>query len=134
MRLYAPIEWWESTEEQREKNCNGCGSGLDLSGKLVPDTMYGLNIRPCCCAHDFMYLKGITFGDKLFADAMFLLNLTLAIIAKGGILMLPRLLRATKYFVAVVKAGDNSFFDHKEKNNTLEITFKGNFRELEELK
>lgn len=134
MRLYAPIEWWESTKEQREKNCNGCGSELDLSGKLVPNTMYGLDVMVCCCVHDFMYLNGTTLGDKLFADSMFLLNLTLLIIKAGGFFMLLRLLRATKYFVAVVKAGDKSFFDGKPINEELNITFKGNFRELEEIK
>lgn len=131
MKLYAPIEYWNAAQKQRAENCNGCGSELDLSGKLVPDTMYGLNIRQACCIHDWMYRFGKTYADKLFADAIFLLNLCLIIIAKSNwFTMGLRLLRATKYFVAVVKAGEESFFYEKEKNKVMHITFKGTFMEM----
>ena len=126
---YAPKEWWEHKAKVIKEDCNGCGSELDLSGKLVPDTLYGLNIRNnCCCPHDFMYKYGITCLDKIFADCMFLYNMVATIINKGGWLMLPRLLRATKYFVAVVKYGETSFFNGKEISERNEITFKGEFR------
>lgn len=132
MKLYAPLHYWNSTKEQRESDCNGCGSELDLSGKLVPNTMYGLNIRPACCVHDFMYIHGKTYADKLFADAIFLLNLCVIIIEKSNWFTMGfRLLRATKYFVAVVKAGDDSFFHKKDKNDDMYITFHGTFKEIE---
>ena len=129
--IYAPKEWWENKEKAIKKDCNGCGSDLDLSGKLVPNTIYGLNIRDrCCCPHDFMYKYGKTWLDKIFADVMFLYNMTAVIINKGGWLTLFRLLRATKYFVAVIKGGDNSFSDDGKKivSDDKEITFKGEFR------
>jgi hypothetical protein len=126
--LYAPGEFWAATEEVRAKHCNGCGSELDVSGKLVPDTMYGLDVRSACCIHDWMYAFGKTAGDKLFADAVFMMNMAAIIISHGGWLMLPRLLRATKYYVAVATAGNDSFWYEKERNNVKSITFRGNFQ------
>ena len=132
MKLYAPNEYWAASKEERETHCNGCGSELDLSGKLVPNTMYGLNVRQACCIHDWMYYFGKTYADKLFADAIFLLNLTVMILDKSGWWSkLPRLLRATKYFVAVARYGDKSFFDDKEGNTDMYITFKGTFKAIE---
>lgn len=130
--IYAPKDWWGKREQSIKEDCNGCGSDLDLSGKLVPDTIYGLNIRnECCCPHDFMYKYGVTFNDKIFADCMFLYNMVATILNKGGLLTIPRLLRATKYFIAVVKYGDKSYKDGKiailESNN---ISFKGEFRNV----
>jgi hypothetical protein len=128
-KLYAPKEYWDASDEEREANCNGCGSELDLSGTLVPNTMYGLNVIQACCIHDWMYAKGQTLADKLFADCMFLFNLVIIILNSSGLLLkIPRLLRATKYFIAVVRYGETSFFDNKEKNEATYITFKGEFR------
>ncbi len=131
LQLYAPFEFWTASQSERKANCNGCGSELDLSGKLVPNTMYGLDVRIACCIHDWMYAKGSTLADKLFADAIFLLNLSLLIIDGSSLLTMPlRLLRASKYFVAVVKAGEESFFYNKSKNKEMYITFKGTFKEV----
>jgi len=128
--LYAPKEWFENKEQSIKKDCNGCGSDLDLSGKLIPDTIYGLNIKEeCCCPHDWGYKYGITYLDKMFTDVMFLYNMTALIINKGGWLTVPRLLRATKYFIAVVKYGEESFADGKEFiSSANKITFQGEFR------
>lgn len=135
---YAPKEWWANKEKAIKEECNGCGSDLDLSGKLVPDTIYGLDIsKEACCPHDYMYKYGITYLDKIFADVMFLYNmvaliLTQAVIGKwyDKVLVIPRLLRATKYFTAVVAKGDNSFVDDGKKvvRDEKIITFKGEFR------
>lgn len=138
--LYAPKEWWENREKAIKEDCNGCGSELDLSGKLVPNTIYGLDIsKECCCPHDWMYKYGKTWLDKIFADVMFLYNMTAVILnaaldkswySKDSLLVVPRLLRGTKYFVAVVKAGDNSFADDGNKivSDEKYISFKGEFR------
>lgn len=134
MKLYAPKEWWEALPTLREEHCNGCGSELDLTGKLVPNTLYGLNVRVACCVHDWMYIKGETQGDRLFADAVFLLNMTVIILAKGGWLCALRLLRASKYFAAVAWKGGDSFFHEKEENGDYHITFKGEFRDYKEEK
>jgi hypothetical protein len=128
--FYAPKEWWEHREKAIQEDCNGCGSDLDLSGKLVPNTLYGLDIsKTCCCPHDFGYKYGLTWLDKMFTDVMFLYNMTALIINTGGWLTVPRLLRATKYFIAVVKYGEKSFADGKESvSDEKIITFKGEFR------
>lgn len=86
-----------------------------------------------CCIHDWMYKFGKTKGDKLFADAIFLLNMTVIIVDRGGWLCSLRLLRASKYFAAVAWKGDNSFFYEKDIDEAYTITFKGSFRELEEI-
>lgn len=131
MKLYAPYEYWLASHEDREKNCNGCGSGLDLSGKLVPNTMYGLDIVLACCIHDWMYKYGRTLGDKLFADSMFLLNMTIIILNRSGwFLKVPRLLRAGKYFAAVAAKGNESFFHEKRPNEDMSITFAGTFKSI----
>ena len=130
MKLYAPKEYWNATQEERDANCNGCGSELGVSKYLVPNTMYGLDVRKACCIHDWMYIKGETYGDRLFADGFFLVNLAQIIIDKGGWLMTPRLFRATKYCVAVLVKGTESFFHEKEINNDLRITFNGIFKEI----
>lgn len=92
--------------------------------------MYGLDIsKTCCCPHDFGYKYGLTWLDKMFTDVMFLYNMTALIINTGGWLTVPRLLRATKYFIAVVKYGEKSFADGKESvSDEKIITFKGEFR------
>jgi len=128
--FYAPKPFFEHKAQSIKKDCNGCGSDLDLSGRLVPDKLYGLDIKDeCCCPHDFGYKYGVTWLDKMFTDVMFLYNMTATILNKGGWLTIPRLLRATKYFVAVVKYGDKSFADGKESvSDEKIITFKGEFR------
>ena len=128
MKLYAPKEYWEASKEEREDNCNGCGSELGLS-RLIPESILGLKIKPVCCKHDWMYVFGKTLGDKLFADAMFIYNLTVLILRGSKWLVIPRLLIASNYYIGVVVAGNDSFFVNKERNKDSNITFKGEFRD-----
>lgn len=128
--FYAPKVWWENKETSIKEDCNGCGSNLDLSGKLVPNKIYGLDIsEACCCPHDFGYKYGTTNLDKMFTDVMFLYNMTALILNKGGLLTIPRLLRATKYFIAVVQYGEKSYKAGKKLiSDEKKITFQGEFR------
>ncbi len=129
MKLYAPISYWEATEEERNDTCNGCGakSGLD-----VPDTFYGLDVSIACNIHDWMYHIGITLADKLFADAIFRLNLSLIIDDSNKwynkVLSPLRHSRAGKYYTAVVLWGNTAYWDKRECNEDMIITFKGEFR------
>lgn len=127
--LYAPQGFWDKKNNgAMDEDCNGCGSDLDVSGKLHLDTIYGLDIRDsCCCPHDYMYKYGLTLVDKLFADVMFLYNMVAVILNYGGWLMMFRILRAAKYFVAVVEFGEDSFSFEKEILNENKITFQGRF-------
>ena len=89
-----------------------------------------------------MYNTGKTHYDKLFADAMFRLNLTVIIDAKetfkDKLLSILRHHRAGKYYIAVAKYGNSSFWKDKERLSpedpmAFRITFTGEFRNLEEL-
>lgn len=126
MKLYAPKEYWEATPEQIANICNGCGS---KDGVKVPNTMWGLSIKEACFRHDFMYYLGKTRGDKFFSDAMFMMNLAVLIInSSNWFTVMPRLFRATKYYIAVVKYGKDAYWVNKEPNEEMTITLRGEFR------
>lgn len=135
MILYAPIEWWAMTPKERGKRSNGCGSELDGSDKIVPDTMYGLCIKICCDIHDDMYICGETYGDKAHADAMFYHNLSEIIKNESSVFTKwLRMLRAGKYAAAVSLHGEKSFWLDKVKNNDAHVTIKGEYRHVSDYK
>lgn len=126
MQLYAPNSYYNATCEEKRKVCNGCGS---KGGIKVPGTFYGLDITPACNIHDWMFEKGTTYGDFLFANAMFLLNLVLLVIEGSNWFMkILRLARATKYFLAVALKGQDAYWKNKTKNEEMHITYKGGFK------
>ena len=138
-KIYAPITYWELSPEEKKEICNGCGS---KDGLKVPNTFWGLNIEEACNIHDYMYNNGKTHYDKLFADAMFRLNLTVMIDAKETIkdklFSIFRHYRAGTYYIAVAKYGNSSFWKDKERLSpedpmAFRITFTGEFRNLEDL-
>lgn len=138
-KIYAPITYWELSPEEKKEICNGCGA---KNGLKVPDTFWGLNIEEACNIHDYMYNIGKTHYDKLFADAMFRLNLTVIIDAKetfkDKLFSILRHYRAGTYYIAVAKYGNYSFWKDKERLSpedpmAFRITFTGEFRNLEEL-
>ena len=138
-KIYAPITYWELSPEEKKEICNGCGA---KDGLKVPDTFWGLNMEEACNIHDYMYSTGKTHYDKLFADAMFRLNLTVIIDAKetfkDKLLSILRHYRAGTYYIAVAKYGNYSFWKDKERLSpedpmAFRITFSGEFRNLEEL-
>lgn len=138
-KIYAPTAYWELSPEEKKEICNGCGA---KNGLKVPDTFWGLNIEEACNIHDYMYSTGKTAYDKLFADAMFRLNLTVIIDAKetfkDKLFSILRHYRAGTYYIAVAKYGNDSFWKDKERLSpddpmAFRITFTGEFRNLEEL-
>jgi hypothetical protein len=138
-KIYAPITYWELSPEEKKEICNGCGS---KDGLKVPNTFWGLNIEEACNIHDYMYNNGKTHYDKLFADAMFRLNLTVMIDAKetfkDKLFSIFRHYRAGTYYIAVAKYGNSSFWKDKERLSpedpmAFRITFTGEFRNLEYL-
>ena len=64
-KLIVPDNFWETWEDRR-KDCNGCGTGWNEN--VVPDTVYGLNIRIVCCIHDREYEIGGNEEKKRYAD------------------------------------------------------------------
>jgi len=98
-----------------DSNCNGCGSGW--SYYIVPNTIYGLNIRQVCCYHDDRYERGGNMEDKRLADREFLDNL-LMLIDNHKKWYYPHWLarhRALTYYDAVVRAGHGSFNFNEEE-------------------
>jgi len=103
------------TDYKPKKNCNGCGTGWNA--KLVPDTIYFLDIKPICCRHDDRYEHGITQEDKKIGDDEMLDNLITAIndVKKW---YYPKKLarnRAMTYYNFVVDHGDSAFYKKEEK-------------------
>lgn len=126
MKLYAPLSYYAATCKEKKKVCNGCGA---KGGIKFPDTFYGLDISEACNRHDWMCKYGKTYGDFLFANAMFLLNMvTIIINASNWFMKILRLSRATKYFIAVALKGHDAYWKNKKKNKQMEITYKGSFR------
>lgn len=116
-RLDADPEYWELTESEHKRICNGCGAKRGIN---VPDTIYGLRVTEACNIHDFDYHKGRTKADKDRADARLLYNLLQLIEAQTGwhqVVLKPlRRRRALKYYEAVVTFGDSAFWAGKDRS------------------
>lgn len=126
MKLYAPLSYWNATQNELKESCNGCGA---KDGIKVPNTMYGLCIKKACEIHDWMYKIGKTLADKLFADAIFRLNLSIIIDAGSNFLTaLLRHGRASTYYTAVIEWGESAFWVDKKRNDEMVITYTGEFR------
>jgi hypothetical protein len=120
--LFAPMSYRGAPKEVRDIAVNGCGTG-GWKGALVPETMWGLDIREACNIHDWMYLAGETIADKEEADRVFLNNL-LRIIetdSRWEWLAALRRRRALKYYEAVRVFGGPAFWNGKNPNGTMAI-------------
>ena len=117
MKLFAPQTYWNMTETARNEIAGGCGSGK-VGDWLVPDTIYGLNVKKACRIHDVMYFLGTTNKDKKAADRVFLNNMLRII--KGGtkwwLLRRLRILRAYTYYKAVKRFGARAFWHNKNSD------------------
>ena len=112
-RLFYPIGF------KRDPKCNGCGAGWNA--KLIPNTIYFLNIKECCCIHDYMYEAGQTIEDKESADRTFLNNMIRIIEYKKG-WWFPHFLarnRAMSYYTTVVNFGGGAFWKNKNKKEEI---------------
>lgn len=129
MKLYAPIGYWDLSQEEKDKVCNGCGAA---GGIKVPDSFLGLSIKDACNIHDYMFSIGKTYGDFMFSNAMFLLNMVSIILSNSNWLMSPiRMSYASKYFIVVAMYGDKAFWEKKEINKAPNITYTGMFKKEE---
>ena len=120
-KLFAPKEYWEAKKHNPAligEVCNGCGTS-GWKGKLVPETMWGLDISAACDIHDWMYFHGKSEEDRLEADRVFLNNLFRLINAYGGWLAWLRRYRATTYYNAVRVFGAEPFWWGKNPPETL---------------
>lgn len=115
--LFAPPSYWSLAPEQLKAliGTGGCGPGSSWGDFLVPDTMWGLNVKPACTIHDYMYRVGESVEEKDEADRVFLNNLLRLIAAAGGwgILRAMRRRRAMTYYQAVKHFGGPAFWKGK---------------------
>jgi hypothetical protein len=98
---------------------NGCGTD-GWSAKLIPNTIYGLDIKECCKYHDFLYsATNKSFALKQQADRIFLNNLIRKINADTkwwrNNFFIKKLMRsrAYKYYKAVDMFGASAYWDGK---------------------
>lgn len=93
-----------------------CGAGIGFGEMIVPETLWGLKISPCCWVHDECWkIAKPTWADFHQTNAMFMTNI-LAMILKGSSLLGPlRTYRAATYYNFVTFAGAPLFWACKEK-------------------
>ena len=122
LELWAPPEYWNATQEERDAVVGGCGPG-GFGDILVPDTMYGLSVKPACAIHDWMYAFGETDQDKIDADEVFQNNMLriIDIKSKSRILRFARRFRSLWYFFSVKFFGGPAFWDGKNKPEELKV-------------
>ena len=108
--LVAPLSYLKATQSELEDIVNGCGPS-GWKERLVPDTIYGLNVNPACAIHDYCYHIGITEEDKKEADTLFLNNMRQLIDNADSWWWLRKLryIRANTYYKAVDKFGGSAF-------------------------
>lgn len=105
----------ELTPKQKAEICNGMGAKDSFLAKLIPDTIYGLDVSEAGNRHDFRYEVGQTEEDKRLADRGFWEDLLTIINNHGGWLAWLRRRRALKYYEAVHYYGDEAFWKDKVK-------------------
>ena len=123
IRLYAEPECWEFRDAYPDDwKYFGCGPG-DIGDYLVPDNILGVSVREACRVHDWYYrfFEGNTEEDRRMADRIFFNNMTKIIRGAGGRWLLVRLRCriALVYYRSVVTYGANSFWESRNKPETL---------------
>jgi len=107
--LYAPPKYWELTEEEKKKVCNGCGAKGSFLAKMIPQGKF----REACNIHDYMYYIGKTDEDKKVADRVFINNLNRIVEAMPLVLKPLAKSLARVYYEAVAKFGYEAFWKDK---------------------
>lgn len=114
LKLFAPKSYWSAPPDVVDAVTGGCGPG-GFGDWLIPDTVWGLSVKPACRIHDWMYHVGADILDKEEADRTFANNMIRIIRAKTRlkILRLLRFRRARTYYWFVKEFGGPAFWDQK---------------------
>ena len=115
--LAAPTSFWDGYEDIEAIDSfrlivNGCGPG-GVGDRLVPDTVWGLNIKPACMIHDWCFTvfnceKGFDLSNQLFLDNMLRINKAHT---EYSWLRWLRSRRILKYYAAVHALGRLFYYD-----------------------
>ena len=120
--LAAPDSFWRYLEDDQSAAVNGCGP-KHLGDFLVPDTVWGLSVKPACKIHDWMYTvynseAGFKLSNTIFLDNMLRINAS----TKNVLLRYLRTRRIMKYYRMVNTFGRLFFYDaHVSLYNSGEI-------------
>ena len=111
-KLAAPSSFWAFLGQDMSAAVNGCGPG-GTGDFLVPDTAYGLSLKPACKIHDWMYTiyndeAGFKLANQVFLDNMIRINNSAS---KHVWLKWVRMRRILKYYRAVRDFGRLFFYD-----------------------
>lgn len=114
LKLFAPRSYWSAPPDVVDAVTAGCGPG-GFGDWLVPDTLWGLSIRPACRIHDWMYHVGATIEDKDEADRTLMNNMIRIIRARTNFVLLGllRMRRARTYYFFVKEFGGPAFWNRK---------------------
>ena len=123
--LFADPACWEFKKKHPEDfESFGCGPG-GIGDFLVPDTVYGLSVNPCCRIHDWYYrfYPGNTEADREMADRVFKNNMIRLVTAKTKIKWLRwlRLRRVSTMYTMVRFAGAPAFFGERNTSSEVEV-------------
>jgi len=123
VKLYAEPECWLFREKNpKEYKSFGCGPG-GAGDKLVPDTMYGLDISEACRVHDWYYrfYPGNTEEDRKMADRVMKNNLLRIVKANtsNGFLLWLRRRRCHTYYIMVRNFGATSYFEERNEDDCM---------------
>ena len=90
----------------------GCGPGATWGDWMVPDTMWGLNMKPVCYLHDCCYHDADNEARRHVCDLLLFTNGTTYIRAHSAnwFMVWLRLKRLGKYF-RMVNLGGGGFVD-----------------------
>jgi len=114
IKLNAPDSYYRLDPEIKKLICNGMGAKDSALAKLIPNTMYFLDVTEAANIHDYEYSIGESSNDKKRADRNFFENLLIIINDAGGILAFFRRRRALKYYEAVHYGGYHAFWTNKK--------------------
>lgn len=112
-KLLVPLSFAAAEMDDILAKTNGCGRA-GIEDRIIPDTIWGLDVTPVCRVHDWMYMEAAersrkhrsqekTTQDEHYADGVFALNLVFTINEHtcNRFLRWLRLRRANKYINAV---------------------------------
>lgn len=109
--LITPPNYYDYDKVERDSW--GCGPG-GLGDYLVPDTVYGLSVKPACQRHDCHYRfdEGKNEATRKIADDEFLKNMQIIVDATTNTWLLRRLrfTRCRTMYYAVRWFGKNAYY------------------------
>lgn len=115
VKLFVPESYRRASAIERRRYCNGCGGAATgwltwLINWFIPQSIWGICVRPACDIHDWSYAHGL---GKFRSDLMFLCNLLILCWYGGSHWLYPlRALRCLTFYLNVVMFG-RRFYSRK---------------------